>query len=247
MPDTLDNLRYKRDIYDDLLRDMDRYQNEANSNNHFSKLWSYLQAGLDVSEVAATTISKNAGPGMEMYTASVFKLRDLYKNYNDHTSDELKTAIIGADLADLNAALRNDKIGGAVSLMFQMEINAGRGQYVDAFINAMDAADNIIPDGKSIKQLFPIAKLIKGAKELQERQEEIASTDQSIRDNFNIEREKIIKKKAEINHKLFILSGGKEGEPRAVPLSDDAFTRIQELLDEINLKSQRVEINLNLG
>jgi hypothetical protein len=87
-------------------------------------------------------------------------------------------------------------------------------------------------------------KVAKGLKDAKDNHDEVMEDWRDMNKLFLKQKEALKAKIRADKHRLFLLTGGREGELNKGPKSANVFTRITELLEEINIKLQRVQTNL---
>jgi hypothetical protein len=89
-------------------------------------------------------------------------------------------------------------------------------------------------------------EVAKGLKDAKDNHDEVMKDWKDMNILFLKQKEALKAKIRADKHRLFLLTGGREGELNTGPKSPNVFTRIDELLEEINIKLQRVQTNIQV-
>jgi hypothetical protein len=146
-----------------------------------------------------------------------------------------------SDLAELANTLEDDDDGDArISLIKAMDlVNKGdrEGALKELLGNFVPDLPDVVQDGMDVADGIETAK--GNQKEWSEQRNDIIAQISKHRDDLNSQI------RAEKN-KLYHLTGGRLGELNTGPQSPNVFTRIDELLEEINMKLQRFQTNIQV-
>lgn len=140
------------------------------------------------------------------------------------------------DLAELTNTLEDDDEGDAkISLVKAMDLVI-KGDREEAL---KELLGNFVPD--VVQDGMDVAEGIETAKG---NQKEWSEQRNDIRAQISKQREELKSQIRAEKNKLYHLTGGSLGELNTGPKSANVFTRITELLEDINIKLQRVQTNL---
>jgi len=216
-------------------------------------IWVNAEAGLALTSVETVLGKMTANQVFEKWSSIVEKSVDIIKNYKGEHPDR-----IGFDITELAGKLEGEKGNGgrsaALFYQFLSRLKDGEkkdgvlkdGEKYDALANAYKSAEALgtNEEKKILKPLIDIFDLASAYEEGMENLETSKAERRRMREMIENRRAELFEKKRRLENNLFHLSGGKEGALNTGPKSANVFTRIDELLEEINMKIQRVQNNL---
>lgn len=262
MPYNIDNVRLDIQREEQHQIDIDQFQFDATVNSHLSKFWNLVKFGTDVSEQLFNSAIDKLPPGerdfAKAYVKFVFTSRDVYTKANDSDNYEDESSVLGdrvfdsgLSLGKLNAILEGDDFGESTAVAGQLIGNVAKEKNLDALSNLFEIMSNDCdernPLEKELKKRLDftgaIVNSIKAGKEAGERGNVVSDNRRDLNKQFAIERAKSDMRLAKLKNKLYHLTGGKEGELYSGPKSEDVFTRIEELIEEIRYKIQHAGEN----
>lgn len=230
-------------IFEDELNSLDEIDSENS--------WNFFMSGLTGSVLPVIQSGSEAVISIEGKTVTIpMKVLKTIKKtidaYNNLQNAKGERAFF--DAAELSGYIEGDKTGNSAALLAQFLFKLKDEKYSEAFKKALESAAAVGTEAekellKPIIAGMNIGKSLKlGTKNYKEAAEERSRTKELIEKR----REELISKIRNEKNKLYHLTGGKLGALNTGPKSANVFTRIDELLDEINAKIQRLQNNLQI-
>lgn len=241
--DRVEGIQNRIKGFEDELDSLDKIDSENYWIFVMSKLTgSVLPVTQSVSEAVISIEGKTVTIPMKVLK-TIKKSIDAYNNLQNAKGER---ALF--DAAELSGYLEGDKTGNSAALLAQFFFKLKDEKYSEAFKKALEAGAAVGTDAEKelLKPLIAGMNIGKSLKSGIENYKEAAGERSRMRGMIENRREELEGKIRKEKHKLFHLTGGELGELNTGPKSPNVFTRIDELLEEINIKIQRVQNNISL-
>jgi hypothetical protein len=230
-------------VFEDELDSLDKIDSE--------NYWMFVMSKLTGSVLPVTQSVSEAVVSIEGKTVTIPMkvLKTIKKSidaYNNLQNDKGERALF--DAAELSGYIEGDKTGNSAALLAQFFFKLKDENYSEAFKKALEAGVAVGTDAEK-ELLKPIIAGLNIGKSLKlgiENYKEAAGERSRMRGMIETRRKELEEKIRKEKNSLYHLTGGELGELNTGPKSPNVFTRIDELLEEINIKIQRVQNNIQI-